>query len=632
MLVSLSNGAIIISQDSKLKPYQKSQLGFWGFKKDGEGYKATVSEPGVLLSKVINYLREEKVLFSLSGDCQRLINGIKSSNDEFERARCAGEKYKEGDYKKDDVRELNSFFRKNPIRPLKVHQVKAANHLYIVRNGANFSVPGSGKTAVVLSVYEKLRNEKRVNTLFVVGPPSCFQPWKDEFKLTLNRVPKSQVLAGGNPDSRKSAYFRDSEQRPELCLTTFQSLLRDHNEAIIFMRRNGIDIFLVIDEAHYIKRVDGNWAKTIMDLSEYAKFRCVLTGTPMPRSYADIFNLFDFLWPENSPIDSTTKIKIQQLEDQKNNEEIKNILRRDIGPLFYRVRKLDLGLRPATFHAPVILKMKPYEKRLYNAIENRIIEFTKEDYLKNIGLVKKLRRGRMIRLRQCTSYPNLLLTAIEDYKEELVADDSELIEIIRKYDEIEVPAKLDYLLSFILKARKKGQKVIIWSNFIRTIELIVRTMLKNNIYCKLIYGKTPVEQESVSEEETREKILQEFLDPNSGLDVLVANPAACAESISLHTTCHTAVYYDLSYNCAQYLQSLDRIHRVGGSETVDTHYYFLHYENTIDYDIAKNLADKAKKMNDLIEEDYGIYDLDMEEGNEDERAFERLFIETKSDD
>ena len=108
--------------------------------------------------------------------------------------------------------------------------------------------------------------------------------------------------------------------------------------------------------------------------------------------------------------------------------------------------------------------------------------------------------------------------------------------------------------------------------------------------------------------------------------VLIANPAACAESISLHKSCHNAIYYDLSYNCAQYLQSLDRIHRVGGSEKITANYYFLQYKDTIDSDIKNNLESKAQKMRDFIEEDYSVYSLDLfEEGDEDSEAYKRIF-------
>jgi SNF2 family DNA or RNA helicase len=109
------------------------------------------------------------------------------------------------------------------------------------------------------------------------------------------------------------------------------------------------------------------------------------------------------------------------------------------------------------------------------------------------------------------------------------------------------------------------------------------------------------------------------------VDVLVANPAACAESISLHKTCSHAIYYDLSYNCAQYLQSLDRIHRVGGSENKVAHYHFLQYADTIDADILANLRKKSQNMSAIIDQDYPIYALDMFSVDEELEAYDRIF-------
>ena len=129
----------------------------------------------------------------------------------------------------------------------------------------------------------------------------------------------------------------------------------------------------------------------------------------------------------------------------------------------------------------------------------------------------------------------------------------------------------------------------------------------------------------MQEEETREQIIAAFIDRQSGVDVLVANPAACAESISLHKTCAHAVYYDLSYNCAQYLQSLDRIHRVGGSEDKIAHYHFLQYANTVDQDVLTNLQKKSATMSAIIDQDYPVYGLDMFSGDDELEAYERLF-------
>ena len=238
-----------------------------------------------------------------------------------------------------------------------------------------------------------------------------------------------------------------------------------------------------------------------------------------------------------------------------------------------------------------------------------------------------LRRGRIIRLRQCVSYVGLLITAIENYEENLLNGYFDLHSYISDYDNNEIPAKLQYLLELLKKFKEQNLKIVIWSYFIRTIELISSKLEQNSYYCEKIYGKTPIELRTVNDEKDRETIINEFVDSNSGLNILIANPAACAESISLHKTCFHSLYYDLSYNLAQYLQSLDRIHRVGGSEINQANYYFLQYENSIDQDIKQSLDKKAERMNNIIDEDFGIYSMNMfeDEDTDEVEAFDRIF-------
>jgi SNF2 family DNA or RNA helicase len=441
----------------------------------------------------------------------------------------------------------------------------------------------------------------------------------------LGRDPDWKVLAGGEQAQRKSEYYTPPSQKAELYLTTFQTLLNDQEQLILFLNQRGINPFIVIDEAHYIKQLNGKWANAVLKIAEYADHKCVLTGTPMPKSYTDIYNLFDFLWPHNNPIDSEMKIKIAMHEKNNDPGSAKPLLEDSIAPLFYRVRKSELGLIEPVFHSPYILEMNKYEKMLYNAIENKIRDYSKKDYLRNLDFIMTLQKGRITRLRQCVSYAKLLSSALSDYEEILIDNKSDLAKIIMDYDNQEVPRKIERLMELVEELQDKRQKVVIWSHFIGTLKLIRQHLTKNGLYCKLIYGETPIEQTAVDEEETREKIRDEFVEPKSGLDILIANPAACGESISLHKTCYHSIYYDLSYNCAQYLQSLDRIHRVGGSEVNQANYYFLQYKNTIDQDIRDNLEKKAAKMYDLIEEDYNIYSLNMFEDDDEIEAYERIF-------
>lgn len=101
---------------------------------------------------------------------------------------------------------------------------------------------------------------------------------------------------------------------------------------------------------------------------------------------------------------------------------------------------------------------------------------------------------------------------------------------------------------------------------------------------------------------SREFLISKFRD-DPHAHVLIANPAACAESISLHKVCHHALYLDRSFNCAHYLQSLDRIHRLGLAENEHTFYYIFQSAGSIDEVIHARLREKMKRMREIIESD-----------------------------
>ena len=627
--IDIDSGNIKILYDASLfKPRQLSQLYYWGFRKSTDADYCTAEldkTTSLLLKKVIEYFDSESIKYEFSSVCQSYIDSLIRSANDFEITCLQGKNFKNGLIDKRVFSAFADFVKNRIVRNLKEHQIKAAYHLYLVQNGANFSVPGSGKTAVILTVYEKLRTEGKVNSLFVVGPPACFGPWRQEFEDTLGRKPDFRILAGGDQVTRKSEYFKPIQEKGELYLTTFQTLLNDLDDVIALLTQKSNKTFLVIDEAHYIKQVGGNWAKAVLRLAPHAHFKTVLTGTPFPRSYVDVFNLFDYLWPANSPLDSSTKTRIEVLEKKNDAKTVREIFDKSVGPLIYRVRKKDVGLMPPKFHDAIKIQMNANERRLYDAIVTKVRSYPKDNYMKNIELVKKLRRGRIIRLRQCVSYSRLLNTVVDSYDEDLISDEADLANIIRNYDKKETPAKIEYLSTMLREFNQSRQKVVIWANFIDTLKLIKKTLANTGINSELIYGDTPTETTAFSDEKTREKIRDAFVAVDSGLDVLIANPAACAESISLHKTCFHAIYYDLSYNCAQYLQSLDRIHRVGGSENNQANYYFLQYENTIDQDIKNNLDKKAQKMYEIIDQDFDIYSLDMFGEEDDLQAYDRLF-------
>jgi SNF2 family DNA or RNA helicase len=103
----------------------------------------------------------------------------------------------------------------------------------------------------------------------------------------------------------------------------------------------------------------------------------------------------------------------------------------------------------------------------------------------------------------------------------------------------------------------------------------------------MIHGSTPLEE--------RKRELRRFReDPTCA--VLITNPQTLGEGISLHQVCHDAIYIDRSYNAGLFLQSIDRIHRLGLSREQETRVYLLSTEGTIDQRVALRLEAKIRRL------------------------------------
>ncbi len=196
--------------------------------------------------------------------------------------------------------------------------------------------------------------------------------------------------------------------------------------------------------------------------------------------------------------------------------------------------------------------------------------------------------------------------------------DSEIYNQIKSFNFEKSSAKFNYLKELCSERIAKGQKILIWSYFISTLDSLER-ILKDSFDIDVwrISGETPSEGSNDTVEEiTREKIINAFITGNDP-QILIANPQALGESVSLHYSCHLAVYFDRDFNCGRFIQSKDRIHRYGLAEDVLTEYFYLTYADTVDIDISNRLEMKEKRMNDLLERDEIPLFREIEDGSGD---------------
>jgi SNF2 family DNA or RNA helicase len=103
------------------------------------------------------------------------------------------------------------------------------------------------------------------------------------------------------------------------------------------------------------------------------------------------------------------------------------------------------------------------------------------------------------------------------------------------------------------------------------------------------------------DDETREGKIKLFHDDRNTM-VMVANPAAASEGISLHRVCHHAMYLDRTFNAAHYLQSEDRIHRFGLAADQVTIIEIVECEETVDETVLERLDYKIKQMAAALED------------------------------
>jgi hypothetical protein len=490
-------------------------------------------------------------------------------------------------------------------RPLLEHQRSAVAHALTAVNAANFSVPGSGKTAATLAVAATHLEQGTINLVVVIGPLACFDPWEHETALCVGD--HIIVRRGRGPATRRQSIY-DSVRSRQLLLLSYATAAADQESLRDLFNR--YQVMMIVDESHRIKRFRGGlWAPALAELARSARLRMVLSGTPMPQSGRDLYSQLNVLWPDGQ-LTGTRDAFASRVKSGFNS------VIADVLPFTSRTPKAALDLPPYTIERhPVPLsgtQLEIYELILNNFRQQLSDADTWKDKL------DALRRARPLRLMQAAANPDLLNRNDNYYKVPRVPADENvtLMERLATYRSANVPAKSLVALDLIRQIIQDGGKVVCWSNFVANLDdfsALVRTTVRVPTYqidgrvpagFDALHSQKPSEEELPGEFDTREIYIEKFL-TNPGPAVLVTNPASCSESISLHSSCHNAIYLDRTYDCALFLQSIDRIHRLGLTPDVKVTIHILlatvDSGPSIDELIDTSLQRKDQQMRYLLE-------------------------------
>ena len=579
------------------------------------------------LQEIQGFMGKYNYDFQFTENIQEELQAFSKEEENFEVFSENARAIRDNEFKENKslVTQFDNFqevLKETLTRKLYPLQLLSSFHMAFAQNSCNFAVPGAGKTSIVYGAYAFLKSlpkedPRHVDKLLVVGPLSSFAPWENEFSECFGYKPNSFRMSGDSDISVKQKLEHlYSPNSPELTLIFHGGVDRFQNDILDFLKRN--KTMVVVDEAHRIKNPEGVWGRSVTEISKEAVSRVILTGTPVPNGYQDIFNLYKFIYPFK--FKEILKFHYHNLEDMTNNNspESQRVqeLKDNISPYFIRIKKKDLKLPPVEEkYFPV--EMDSHQREIYNFIESQYLPHFKEN---NSATVKDiLNRAKLIRLRQASTNPSLLSRTLRDSLEnnELTGEfdpnaifttdtdefinDSEFFNKIIKYPSVETPKKFRSILSLLLEEIfPENGKVIIWTIFIQNAKELQSYLNQNGIESKLLIGEIPQEE--------REETIKAFNDPsNNDFKVIIANPFSVAESISLHKGCHNAIYLERDYNCSNFIQSKDRIHRVGLDDNQLTKYFYILSKDSIDEVINNRLRLKIERMEEIINDDIPLF-------------------------
>lgn len=473
-------------------------------------------------------------------------------------------------------------------RDLRDFQWRDLSRLLNLPNGANFSVPGAGKTSVAYAVYAAERAAGRVERMLVVAPLSAFDAWTTEVEDCFTE--ESRPVVG--------IFTESIPWNCDVLVVNYHRLTNHYSEIAQWVSAR--PTMALLDEAHRMKRGwDGAFGSACLSIAFLAARRDILTGTPAPQSSQDLVALIDFLWPGQArtvlPADALTSAPPADVGTR---------VGAAIAPLFVRTRKSELGLADPQLSVELVTP-DPLQWQIYQALRDVYagslqMTLTDRAQLSRMGQV-------VMYLLEAATNPYLLSagSSVNDdpgfrHPPLEILPNSSLWQLLREYNQYETPAKFRHLLQKVHAHAELGRKTLVWSNFVRNLQALERMLARYQP--AMIYGQIPSETSDPTASRTRETELARFRDPESGCMVLLANPAAMSEGVSLHHACHDAIYLDRTFNAGQYLQSLDRIHRLGLLPHQQTRITFLVTTGTIDEIVNTRIRDKATRLAEMMDD------------------------------
>ncbi len=452
---------------------------------------------------------------------------------------------------------------------LREYQKEGVNWLCFLRKndfgGILADDMGLGKTLQALTFFEIVRTSRALKKCskrahLVVCPTSVVTNWQEEM---IKFTPKLKYYLYHGPKRKKEIF---NLKKIDVIITSYSLLQKE----IDFFLSMNFDVVL-LDEAQNIKNANSKTAKAVCQLNSIQ--RLSLTGTPMENDITEFWSQFNFLMPS---LLGTLKdfhnlyVQPKYQKKLKKKEFDYSLLRKQTKPFILRRLKANVAksLPPKTEQI-IYCEMYPAQRKIYNAVllaEKKSL-FRKIEENKKNNQIKISFFEALLKLRQICCDPRL----------------SKLI-----VDNPPPSAKLDLFLSHVEEIVSEGHRILVFSQFVKMLNLMHQPLKKRNIHFLQLDGSTNNRQASIDKFQN-----------DSHYSVFLISLKAGGTGLNL-TAADYVIHYDLWWNPAVENQASDRAYRIGQDKHVFI--YKLITKDSVEEKILTLQSQKLSATENVIDE------------------------------
>ena len=460
------------------------------------------------------------------------------------------------------------------------HQMTALEKSWNKENFAYFMEMGTGKTKVLIDNMSMLYDKGKIDGALIVAPKGVVKTWYEQELPTHLPDHIENVTVLWQPNITKTQQEKleslfEIETALHILIMNVEAFSTDKGVKFATKFLNSHKTLMAVDESTTIKTPTAKRTKNIIDLGKFAKYRRIMTGSPITKNPLDLYTQCEFLDPYLLDFASYYSFRNRYAEMKTMHlrgrsiqvvSEFKNLgeLSETVKTFSERVLKEDcLDLPPKIFMKRHV-SLTADQKKLYNQMKEQALAILNGKMTTTMTVLTQLMRLHQITCGHFTA---------DDGSTQSV-DSNRLNELMSILDETE-------------------GKAIIWANYQLSVGEIIQRIVKE-------YGEDSyVHYYGLTSQEDRQDNIRKFQnDPKCRF--IIGTPQTGGYGITL-TQAHTVIYYSNSYDLEKRLQSEDRAHRIGQKKTVT--YIDIVAEDTVDEKIQQALRDKINIASEVMGEE-----------------------------